>query len=578
MRCGDHDDDRAFGQFHATHTVHDHDSTCLGPPPTKFLLHRLEFRDDLFVVGLVVEMCDAVTALVAVDRVVTHGAGEDHDGPAPWHQRPVVEDSDRQRLVGESDPSIGVRGLLHVGIVAVPTRASPWPSQPAPHRRPARGPSSPICHYSHLFVNDGRVPEPNPSGRDTTNHWPPRHERTWRHPSELGSATHAEIPGSPSLHRGIAVATAVATLLVLAGVTRLMVPPSVEQTAVVVDSTPLPVFRSPDGTESPSESLPNIPLAGSGSPSSPASPDVEDVQGPDSGTPRPVEVPATLGDASFTAIDASASTFAVAVQEGALYITTSAAVGDARSVSLLLDDRRVDAGVLLVDERTDIAILHITSAPIDPQLVDRFATNSQGGREGDSVTAIVGSNGAAPIAGVLGAGDDRHIELILDDRASDAGVTGDGAPVVDSAGHLIGLSSGAGTDARVLPVTAFVDALVAATGSSAVLDALGLEGNDITGDSAFSGIRVTQVGPGSAADVAGIVDDDQIVGFVDDPESGEPVASDETTRAVHSIADLTLDFAHASPGNVIGLLLERNGESRVVQITLDETLLSAFVR
>lgn len=322
----------------------------------------------------------------------------------------------------------------------------------------ARDPPGREPHYSQRLVDAGRSPDPDPGGDDLAGGGPPPvHGRTWRHPSELGAGERGVGPstgatGPAPLHRGIVVGTAVATLVIVAGITRLLVPADADEAIVVVASTPR------GGTVSPS-------------------------------TTGPV-----LGDV-----------VPVAVQSGALYLTSRTSMGDARSVPLAVDGEQVTAGIFLVDEQLDVAVLRVAATEVDAALVEGFV--------------------------------DTDATLELDDD-------------------------------RVMSASALDDAIDAVLGRRMGRTWLGIEGIDVVITGEFAGVRIVGVVDGSPAERAGLVVDDVIVGFVDAPTTPRTSPS-SITNVVHSLADLTLDLHDRAPGDEIGVIVTRGADTVEVRVRLE---------
>lgn len=298
-------------------------------------------------------------------------------------------------------------------------------------------------------MDDGRNPDPASGGSHGPVGPPPVDARSWRHPSELGSDVSAIASvAPPPLHRGVLIGTALATLLVVVGITRLLMPGTSEDIAVVSGSFPVPATSPGAGPMSTVVST--------------TTPDTVEV---DVSTAVPTTSAGAPSDpvALVDANDGPDHAVAVAVQNGALYITSSAAVGDSRSVSLSIGDAQVDAGVVLVDESIDIAVLHVDDTGIDLAVVDDFV---------DRVVAA-----------------DEDVTI---------GTTGP-VPAVDVA-----------------------QALDAATGRLSPATWLGLDGIDVP---SYAGVKVTAVADTSPAALAGLQVDDVIVGFVDAPDAAPRSAS-----------------------------------------------------
>lgn len=397
-------------------------------------------------------------------------------------------------------------------------------------------------------MDDGR--DPDPDGRDPYVGPPPPAERRWRHPSELGGGaptagtaatadTIDTIDGPPPLHRGVVVGTAVATLLLVVGITRLLVPGAVDEIAVVTLPAPRLATFAPDTT---AHMTPDV--------SAPVAPDVS----------MAVDV------ALVTAAPDTAPGLAVAVQEGALYVTTGSTVGDGSSVLLTVDGRDLSGRVLLVDERNDVALVHVMSSDIDPNAIDDFSGVAATAALGDAVRVLFaaaepGDGSTLEFLGAVldgSAGQRSGLVVDADDRT---GTDVDGAPVVDLDGHLVGLCRGGAEADHLVPVDELVNVAASAVGVSPRVDLLGVTGVDTTDGS--SGVRVTAVDGVPSDTAAGIAVGDVIVGFA------HP-ASATARRTVHSLADLAIDLADRSAGDVVTIVVSRDGVVIDVPVTLGE--------
>jgi len=156
MRGRHHGDDRGLADLESTQSVQEHHATGVGPAAPQLGSDLGESRHRLLLVGLVREVFDARAPF----GVIANRPAEEHDGPALRPNRPVVRCSDRQFGLSETEPVVTIEGLIHVGIVATP-----------PPRPSGRG------HHLHEALYDLVLVEPGPL---------PPHERSWRHPSELG--------------------------------------------------------------------------------------------------------------------------------------------------------------------------------------------------------------------------------------------------------------------------------------------------------------------------------------------------------------------------------------------------------
>lgn len=156
----------------------------VGPSTTQLGTDLAETRDRLFLVGLVGEVLDTGSTL----GMVANRAAEEHDGSALRLDRPVVGGADGKFGVGEGEPVVTFEGLIHVRIVAMPDPSA------------ARDQPSIAALYDLVLVEPGPLPP---------------HERSWRHPSELGP-TRLDVDDSGRRSRTSLLALAGGTMAVLA--------------------------------------------------------------------------------------------------------------------------------------------------------------------------------------------------------------------------------------------------------------------------------------------------------------------------------------------------------------------------
>lgn len=415
----------------------------------------------------------------------------------------------------------------------------------------------------------------------------PPHERVWRHPSELGGGHMMVVEPQPVVGKGLAAGAAVLSLLLVAGLTRIMLPGDSDAdlatsvtAAVQRASTPLfgtATTPAPGGTtgtddtaQSPGTSslistigsdpaTTDTTIPGSAVPATDPS---DTTVVPSTESPSPTDVSTTPPSTGSTVappplalvMSQQRQALAVEVQQGTVFVTTSAAVGDARSTPVVLESgQTVQADVVMVDEEMGIAVLVVSSpdTPQDPDSPDPSMPPAVADdpEPGDLVTVVSGTDSRS--AARLGdeVADNGGRELLYADVG---GEIDEGAPVIDADGNLVGLCTESGKRTWVVPAAALVravDASLEMTRSSAWLG--------ITGERAESGgVSVLQVDEGSPAALSGL-------------EIGDVVVAVEG-RPVLSLAELAIDLGEHAPGDLVTITVDRNDTSIDVAVVLGE--------
>ena len=351
----------------------------------------------------------------------------------------------------------------------------------------------------------------------------PEHERTWRHPSEIGNAVwvHTETPITigrglllttgaiggllslavlwamlPSAGRGGGAApTAVtSTAKGLSGVSITIRPETLVATSIAVD-LPTTSFRTESTSTPASEEVTNTTFA---------------------------RTPSTEGTQT-----SQLETAPVAVGIGdSLIVTTARAVEGRTSITLTdANGQAHDATVLMVDAHLGLALLSANASAM---------TTSYGiGPEaspGDTVTIM----GATPTSATVSVDADGHLTL---DGWADS--TAEGTPVVNADGQLVGICSH-GSSGPVLVSVANVGAMLPAAKPTKVASWMGLH---ITADDQGALVidRVADDGPSATAGI--------VVGDVITAVDGVPVTSVDQVKAaiVAHVPDdiVTLTLSHA---------------------------------
>jgi len=350
----------------------------------------------------------------------------------------------------------------------------------------------------------------------------PEHERTWRHPSEIGNAVWVQTEPPITIGRGLLVTTgAIGGLLSLA-VLWAMLPSSGRggsAAPTVVTSTERALSASsivrPETLVATSIALDATSTSfRTGSTSTPGSEEITNTTF--------ARTPSTEGTQT-SELEASP----VAVGIGDSFIVTTARAVEGRTSITLTDanGQAHDATVLMVDAHLGLALLSAdagamtTSYGIGPEATP-----------GDSVTIV----GATPTPATVSVDPDGHLTL---DSWSDS--TAEGTPVINADGQLVGICSH-GASGPVLVSVANVGAMLppAKPAKPAPWVGLHLTAND---QGALVVDRVADDGPSVAA---GIVAGDVITAV-----DGVPVTSVEQVKAAivaHAPNDLvTLTVTHA---------------------------------
>jgi hypothetical protein len=437
-------------------------------------------------------------------------------------------------------------------------------------------------------VDHGNRPE-RESGDDDYPVAPvPPHERMWRHPSELGGGQMMTVEPQPAFSRGLAAGAAVLSLLLVAGLTRIMVPTDSDSDIAVsvtaaIQRASTPLFdpastqtsalgtTTGDTTQSPSTSSL---IATIGSDTAATGSTTPGTASPTTGPTDTTPGPSTDGPASTTTVSITPTTtvstvapppmalvmsrqrpaLAVEVQRGTVFVTTSAAVGGARSTSVVLSSgQTVQADVVMVDEDAGIAVLVVSAAdkPQGATAPDASMPPAVDGEPepGELVTVLRGTDSDSRYEARLGdaVADNGGRELLSAD--TDDGI-GEGAPVIDAEGNLVGLCTESGERTWIVPASALARAVTASLQMSRSSAWLG-----ITGERAESGgVYVLQVDEGSPAASSGLAVGDVVVAV-----EGLPVLS---------LAELALDLSEHSPGDLVTITVDRSGTTIDVAVVL----------
>lgn len=361
----------------------------------------------------------------------------------------------------------------------------------------------------------------------------PLHERTWRHPSELGESS--AVPG-PSLGRSSLIGAGVIGVALVVGLTQLLVPRS--GTTVVSTQATLALA----GRSSSSASARDASSGTSALRSDPAT-----TNAPSATRIRPTDAPSTApSSAAAAAIDTvstvrlvAAGRAAVPFGDGRRAVTTAGDLAEHDTLEVRLGDgTSVPAVVISVDTEGNVAVLQL-----DERATGRAATvATELPHDGDHV--VVGC--ATPTDAVL---VETSAGMVVEIDAS----VEDGAPILDREGALLGLAS-TRTDGLVLLVPIIDVALGASADTSVDLDdmlvitvwlGVSFEGEDLV---------IASVQDGAPAYAAGVLAGDRLLSL-----DGLPLST---------IDDLWLALSGYDPNDVVTLLIESGRVQRAVTVTL----------
>ena len=272
----------------------------------------------------------------------------------------------------------------------------------------------------------------------------PPHERHWRHPSEV--AAHAWAASEPPLVLGRGLATATGTVAVVLSVvlafTTLSTHPgqptaaiatAVRYAAASVEPSPTPPGDSPAEVAPVTAAPPSTPVA------------VAD-------DPLPTFRVQTVAAAGITDVAAATAVnpVAIAVGDGALIITTIAAVDDRRQVQLIdAEGNAATARVLFADESSGLAVLlpDATASIVGVNVAESIVVGdllSVPGRTSEPVE--VAPTGLEPGETI---NEHDHMVTALDELLAVSDEPAEGEPVLNQDGELVALCT-RGTDGPML--------------------------------------------------------------------------------------------------------------------------------
>ena len=340
----------------------------------------------------------------------------------------------------------------------------------------------------------------------------PPHERTWRHPSELGELTGYQTPPARRIPRAALVGVGVVSVVLLAGVAQLLAPRGGSR-VVSVASESIAVATTPQVTTTRTSSKRERTRAAT-----------------KSQRPRRIGALTKRSKSLSTLMLADARRVAVAVGDGRHAFTVASALfADENLRVFVTDGVSVRARVVSVNSSANVAVLElerVVSGIVRQVAYDRPA-------DGDHVMVGSGANDAYVRITPLG--------LTLETRAA----ANEGEPVVDERGKLVGLIS-RGADGSLQLVT--IPRLAALQATVLVIDVwLGLSFHPDT-------LTVAEAQPNAPATLAGIQPGDSLTAI-----NGAPLSC---------IDDLWLALAQLGVGQTVTLEYSRDGGAMSTDVTL----------
>ncbi|MEO7398797.1 MAG: PDZ domain-containing protein [Ilumatobacteraceae bacterium] len=364
----------------------------------------------------------------------------------------------------------------------------------------------------------------------------PAHERTWRHPSEMGEAHWVRSEPPLVVGRGLSVATGAVGAVLALGLLWLMVPHPNRDADVAAEFSTTTV-RALALATTPASPRVAASTAGSellvGTSSSPPTTAAADELAAEttivaSLAPVPTMVLAGDGDANDNDMAAPLQPVAVALTAGHYVVTTAAAVRGRESFAVYLPSGETVVGsVVAVDVANGTAVLSV-STEMGESLIE------------------VSSAGFDTVGVTVMAPEPTSASLWIDDDATQVGYQnnigvhssgGEGSLVLDADGRLMGMCTRSATGVQMVSVAALLDALAAAAGIAPPAW-LGIRA-DIDADGRVVVMEVLDGGPAAAA---GLQAGDVLVAI-----DGIEIADLETLRAVlnsYSAGDTIIATVH----------------------------------
>lgn len=260
------------------------------------------------------------------------------------------------------------------------------------------------------------------------------------------------------------------------------------------------------------------------------------------------------------------------ISNDGLFITNAHVVSGASRIILRLHNKKdVEASVVGMDERTDIALLRVPGGPYKPAPIGdssklkigqwAIAVGSPFGFEASATLGIVSAKGRT-------LPDENYLPFIQTDAAVNPGNSG--GPLLNSEGRVIGVntqiysrSGGYMGISFAIPIEHAMDVAGRLAKNGRIRHGrLGASVQDASGEIAAamgveSGAIVSSVAPDSAASKAGLKPGDAIVGVAG--------------KTVESASDLVMGIASREPGDRVELSVVRNGKRTGVFAVLGDS-------
>jgi putative serine protease PepD len=379
----------------------------------------------------------------------------------------------------------------------------------------------------------------------------PPEDRLWRHPSELGPA------GAANPITIVNRSPASARLWLVAGL------------ALLVGAGGTLAALSMSGAldeEAPITAIEQVQI------SVPKDPDATDLAIAEQVLPAIVRIDASGAGGERTGTG-------VIIRSDGVLLTSADAVDGADTITVTFhDDRAVTGSLIGIDHREDVAVLKVELVDLPAATIGRAEQLQLGER-----TVVISTDGKQPAASAVGVGlvsglgekvevprkGALHGMIRANVRVSSEAT---GAPLIDSAGAVVGIVTRRGADpaddvaaAERLDVRFAVpiewakriaDELVTFGRVSTVW--LGVEGSDLTADevdrAGRPGARVVRVNDGSPAADAGIQPGDIVTEIDDTP--------------IVTMSSLIVSLRYREPDEVVRVSYLRGGEPQVSLVTL----------
>ena len=402
----------------------------------------------------------------------------------------------------------------------------------------------------------------------------PAHERTWRHPSEIGRETWVQTEPPLIVGRGLSVATGTIGAILAVGLLWLMIPRHDEGGVAVEESTTSARTQSPPPLSRDTSSEPQS-LQGTATSAAPGSPTAATTNSLravsttsvaasllPSTTTTLVSRPAPTLVIDRGGVEEAVPAIAVSLRTGHYIVTTAAAVDGRSDLAVQLPSGETATGtVVSVDTASGVAVL----------AVDMEIENSSF----EPSAQIVSAEGT-----IVATPDGAAMRLWADGNGTQisyqSGTTpGEGVPVLDGEGRLMGLCTQNEAGVRLVGVDALMAALdgVEAAERLATTTSTGTSGSSTTTTlvassppvpmAAWLGVRVqvletgaivvAEVNVGGPAALAGIQ-----VGDVVSAVDGKPVAD---------IAGLGAAVAAHAVGDAIVVSVVHPGATSATDVT-----------